>query len=292
MTQTIRRTWHKRVDAIKAAAKFCRAYNSGTGEMVSVDPAQAFAAWDRYPRATLTEETPASKWAVTVNPNSFFYLYAEDPTPQAAPAAAAQQDAEEPADTPTEAERLDRARRSELATRPTTAVVYVSPIMHTASCRFTDVDGRTYDPSNIVSLSGARHTSPMADDLLSAAHDQITKRGFATAPGAYWDQVPGEPDRARVAIVPTPAYLAYVERCFGPEPVIQDVPGVTFARKQRGRWEATASDGRTYAFTWSPAVAGDTWRVWGGDQFTELIRSTQRLDKALFVLKHPAHARA
>ncbi|MGW3202391.1 hypothetical protein ACWDBD_49495 [Streptomyces sp. NPDC001118] len=192
----------------------------------------------------------------------------------------------------TEADRLDRARRGELALRPSMVEVYVSPIMHTASLRFTDGEGRTPTESDVTALPGTGHTSPMAEDLLSAAGDLITKRGFTYARGAYWDQDPDEPHRARVAIVPTAAYLAYVERQFGPEPAIPETPGVTFRRMQRGWWQATAPDGRTYALTWSPTLDGDRWRVWGGPQFTTLIRATKRLDKVLFVLKHPAHARA
>ncbi|MEU6332839.1 hypothetical protein ABZ851_37180 [Streptomyces sp. NPDC047049] len=192
----------------------------------------------------------------------------------------------------TEAERLDRARRGELASRPCMVEVYVSPIMQTASVRFTDAEGRTATASDVISLPGAGRTSPLADDLLSAAAELIVKRGFRYADGAYWDLTPGEPHRARVAIVPTAAYLAYVERRFGPEPVIPETPGVTFRRTQRGWWEATAPDGRVHALTWSPAVDGDVWRVWSGPQFTTLVRSTKRLEKALFVLKHPAHARA
>ncbi|WP_329235889.1 hypothetical protein [Streptomyces canus] len=292
MSQSIRRNWHKRIAAIKAAARFCKAYDSATGNMVNVEPARAFEAWESRSRATLSEDAPAVKWTVHVHSNSFFYLYAEDPDAvNSAPSAAAEKATERPVAEVAESERLDRARRGEQATRPTTAVVYVSPIMHTASVRFTDAEGRTANPSDIASLPGTRHTSPMADDLLDAAFDLITKRGFAVKFGAYWDQVPDQPDRARVAIVPTPAYLAYVERRFGPEPAIPETAGVVFTRKQRGRWEATASDDRVYALTWSPAVEGDTWRVWGGPQFTDLIRSTKQLGKALFVLKYPAHAR-
>ncbi|MBV9024919.1 MAG: hypothetical protein JO362_14290 [Streptomycetaceae bacterium] len=445
MAQTIRRNWHKRVAEIKEAARFCKAYDSATGHMVSVDPARAFTAWETHHRATLREEDPARKWAVHVHSNHFYYLYAEDPdagkntpatvaqdtapessgvlaeaermtraagpvgqqttetaravfgrqlasgvikrdhlteaVPQLAagivaatvrhkratgwsdeeirhlferqraqaqaagnlgrataaetflaihagmmadeasarakeaaasepPAIPAPRLAAEPAQLTqrqerathqreevrpvvrlTEAERLERARCGELASRPSMVEVYVSPIMHTAAVRFTDEEGRTQVDSDVRSLPGTGHASPMADDLLCAAGELIMKRGFNYAPGAFWDLVPGKSDRARVAIVPTAEYLAYVERRFGPEPIIPDTPGVTFTRTQRGWWQATAPDGRVYALTWTPALDGDGWRVWGGDQFTELIRSTTRLDKALFVLEHPSHAR-
>lgn len=41
---TIRRNWTNRVAQIRAAARFCRAYDSDSGNMLPVDPARAFEA--------------------------------------------------------------------------------------------------------------------------------------------------------------------------------------------------------------------------------------------------------
>lgn len=91
---TIRRNWTKRVEGIRAAARFCRAYDSSTGNMVSVDPARAFEVWEANPRASLVENTAGAKWTVHLHSNSFYVLTAEDPaearkTAPAAPAPAA-----------------------------------------------------------------------------------------------------------------------------------------------------------------------------------------------------------
>ncbi|MFJ5819413.1 hypothetical protein ACIQGT_36805 [Streptomyces sp. NPDC093108] len=76
---TIRRNWTKRIEQTRAAAKFCRAYDSSTGHMITVDPARAFEAWNATPRATLSEDTPGQKWRVHVHSNRFYVLTAADP---------------------------------------------------------------------------------------------------------------------------------------------------------------------------------------------------------------------
>ncbi|MGW0825261.1 DUF6573 family protein [Streptomyces sp. NPDC002845] len=80
---TIRRNWTKRVAEIRTAARTCRAYDSDSGNMLPVDPARAFEAWETTPRARLTEDTPGQKWTVHVHSNRFYELTAEAP---AAPA--------------------------------------------------------------------------------------------------------------------------------------------------------------------------------------------------------------
>lgn len=92
---TIRRNWTKRVEGIRAAARFCRAYDSSTGHMITVDPARAFEVWEANRRASLTEDTPGRRWTVHVHSNSFYVLTAADPaedrklaTPAPAPAPA------------------------------------------------------------------------------------------------------------------------------------------------------------------------------------------------------------
>lgn len=75
---TIRRNWTKRIAEIRTAARTCRAYDSDSGNMLPVDPARAFAAWERTPRARLTEDTPGQKWTVHVHSNQFYVLTAEE----------------------------------------------------------------------------------------------------------------------------------------------------------------------------------------------------------------------
>lgn len=86
---TIRRNWTKRVAQIRTAARTCRAYDSASGNMVPVDPARAFEAWESTPRAKLTEDAPGQKWTVHVHSNRFYVLTAEDPATAAEPAAPA-----------------------------------------------------------------------------------------------------------------------------------------------------------------------------------------------------------
>ncbi|MDH6222839.1 DUF6573 family protein [Streptomyces pseudovenezuelae] len=76
---TIRRNWTQRVTEIRTAARTCRAYDSDSGNTVTVDPARAFEAWERTPRARLTEDTPGQQWTVHVHSNHFYILTAEDP---------------------------------------------------------------------------------------------------------------------------------------------------------------------------------------------------------------------
>ncbi|MGW1037297.1 DUF6573 family protein [Streptomyces antibioticus] len=94
---TIRRNWTKRVAEIRTAARTCRVYDSDSGNMLPVDPARAFEAWERTPRARLTEDTPGRKWTVHVHSNRFYVLTAEEPSPAAGAAATAEEPAAAPA---------------------------------------------------------------------------------------------------------------------------------------------------------------------------------------------------
>ena len=87
---TIRRNWTKRVAEIRTAARICRAYDSDSGNMVQVDPARAFEAWESTPCARLTEDTPGQKWTVHIHSNRFYVLTAEAPAAPADEAPAAE----------------------------------------------------------------------------------------------------------------------------------------------------------------------------------------------------------
>ncbi|MGW2291209.1 DUF6573 family protein [Streptomyces phaeochromogenes] len=108
---TIRRNWTNRVAEIRAAARSCHAYDSATGNMVPVDPARAFEAWQSKPRARLTEDTPGQKWTVHVHSNEFYILTAEDPgTAETAETPADRPGSPNPAARPATAQDHDAAR--------------------------------------------------------------------------------------------------------------------------------------------------------------------------------------
>ncbi|QPL14139.1 hypothetical protein QEH48_gp110 [Streptomyces phage TurkishDelight] len=329
MSTTIRRNWTTRIRKIQETATACRAYESSSGNMVTVDPARAFQAWQGNGRATLTEVTPGQKWRVHVHSNHFYVLTATSPernrqeTAPAAPVpaqgdrggvtqasaagrraahrlAAEERPEERPARTMPRDRALELARQSEERYRPTAVYVYVSPVTRTAALRWLDAEGRDcpglWEP---VPLEGL-HGHAMQEEVLNAAGLVLAKRGLTYERGAYWQPYAHrgatvdteQPEAARVAITPTPAYLDFQARRFGPVPELPEVPGVTFEATQRGQWRATITgDGRTFLLTWSPRLDGDRWHVWGGDQHSELVRSSTSMDKALFVLRYPAHAR-
>ena len=198
------------------------------------------------------------------------------------------------ADTPqvtqrSEAQARARDRQAEERTRPAQVELYVSPVMGTAALRFQDAQGHTHAPGDVISLPGTKHVSPVSDELTGAALAEVRTRGFRAVRGAYWQQ---NASRAQLAIEPTRTYLNYVERRFGPLPEIPAIEGATVTpRTQRGWWDVLTADDERYALTWSPQIGGDRWTVWGGPHYTRLVRSTTDQAKALFVLRHPAHAR-
>ncbi|MEV4868555.1 hypothetical protein [Streptomyces syringium] len=194
--------------------------------------------------------------------------------------------------------KLELGRASEERNRPVAVRVYVSPTTSRAELRWVNAEGddspNLWDPDP---LNGS-HAHALRDEVLNLAGAVLAKRGFNYARGAYWQSARGEkdtecPTTAEVAIVPTRAYLDLQIRRFGPAPQLPEMPGVTFKIAQRGQWYATVPDGRTFLLTWTPQLDGDRWIVRGGDQYSDLIRpATTSMDKALFVLRHPSHARS
>ncbi|MFC9342873.1 hypothetical protein ACFT0G_06110 [Streptomyces sp. NPDC057020] len=187
-----------------------------------------------------------------------------------------------------EARALDLARESEERTRPVTASVYYSRMSGRAVLRLRSADGG--DSCDPFALDGVHGGAIQAGPDAAAA---LAKKGFVSAPGAHWVKSRKRLDMATLAIVPTAEYLAYTARRFGPLPEIPPVDGATITpRTQRGWWDVVTADGQALALTWSPRLGGDRWVVWGGPEFSTLVRSTTNLTAALYVIRHPSHARA
>ncbi|MEU4616619.1 DUF6573 family protein [Streptomyces umbrinus] len=142
---TIRRNWTNRIAGIRAAARSCRAYDSATGNMVPVDPARAFEAWQSRPRARLIEETPGQKWTVHVHSNEFYTLTTEAPETDSAPTA------EPPADRPGSPSRAARpataqdhdATRAFTGRRRTAATPGFASLPARVSAMAVDLVGKT-----------------------------------------------------------------------------------------------------------------------------------------------------
>lgn len=181
-------------------------------------------------------------------------------------------------------------RRSEERNRPTVAHVSISPVTGSATLRWLDARGR--DAENLwkpSALPGTNYPHAMAPALHSEAGALLSRKGFRPAPGARWqyalgkDSATAKPGAARIAIEPTAAYLDWQERRFGPAPELPDAPGVTIRATQRGQW-ACERGASSYLLTWSPALGGDRWRLWGGDTLSTLVRSSTTADGALAAL--------
>ncbi|MGW2749148.1 hypothetical protein [Streptomyces sp. NPDC001450] len=175
----------------------------------------------------------------------------------------------------TEAQRLEMCRTSEERNRPAAVEVYVSPITGGAALHWIDKSGKNASGWDPVSLED-RHSSAMSDDLHAAAGLILAKRGLNYVPGATWS---GDRTRSRVPILPTRDYLKLQERRFGPVPVLQPVDTLAFQPTgDRGWWKVKgAPDGEPYWLTWTPALKGDQWTVWGAIPYEGLGLRPARL---------------
>lgn len=193
-----------------------------------------------------------------------------------------------------ETEALERDRRAEERTRPVTAELVRNRGTRETVVWMLGPDGTLRGTADVIRLDNVRHDVPQ-DEAERTAADALKKAGFRIIPGWTWTEVGTEPSRRRwrIAIEPTPAYLSYVERRYGPRPEIPDVPGATITpRDQRGWWDVVTADGQRLALTWSPEIGGDRWRVYGGPTLSHPIGpSTTRLEKALFPIRYPSHTR-
>ncbi|WP_416969413.1 hypothetical protein [Streptomyces sp. 4F14] len=195
-----------------------------------------------------------------------------------------------------EADTFDRIRKSEETMRPVTAEIRLAypAAAGGASLRLYDARGNQIDREPLTERGAAgRQNNPegiylgsltsgaMTAGLLLAARWHLTQYGFTCARGARWTACPLReseaeqwapwarllPDGhaatplARVAIVPTPEYLALQERRFGPMPQIPAIVGLTFKQTGRGWWRST-TPGRILELVWTPQLGGDRWYVW------------------------------
>ncbi|MFG2774754.1 hypothetical protein [Streptomyces sp. NPDC048350] len=161
----------------------------------------------------------------------------------------------------TEEGRRAIARRAEERHRPEAAELYVSPITGSAVLAFVcgtcaaaheDVLWR---PQRI----GGRYRTPLSvgRDVLAAL---VEKQGWIV-PGP-WTAYGTRGDTMRALIAPTPAYLAWVDAHYGPDPEGPDVgPGERITPVQRGWWEVVSKEGHRYGLTWRPTLTGAVWRV-------------------------------
>ncbi|MDH6522429.1 hypothetical protein [Streptomyces sp. SAI-090] len=166
----------------------------------------------------------------------------------------------------TDAERLARARRGEENTRPVTAEIRVNAQLRTATLRLLGKSGAVEDDRNAVPLPG--EWSYECGPLRTAAGQIIAERGYRLAGG--WSEI--DDLTARTPIEPTGAYLAFVERMYGPAPEVSALPdGVTARSVQRGRWRISKDDRTFWDLTWQPRLDGDVWTLWGGPGATQIV---------------------
>ncbi|MGW0647714.1 hypothetical protein ACWD4T_02725 [Streptomyces umbrinus] len=160
----------------------------------------------------------------------------------------------------TEEDRRAIARRSEERHRPVAAELYVSPITGNAVLNYvcgtcaTTHDDPLWRPQT---MSGSYRTPLSVErDTLAAL---VEKHGWTvTGPWATH----GRRGAMRAPIAPTPAYLAWAEATYGPDPATPEVgPGEHITRSQWGWWDVISKEGHRYELTWRPTLTGPVWSV-------------------------------
>jgi hypothetical protein len=158
-------------------------------------------------------------------------------------------------------ERLAIARRTEEKHRPVTAELYVSPITGNAvlawvcgTCNTTH-DDHLWRPQTI----GGSYRTPLSVERGTLAA-LVEKRGWTvTGP---WTAHGTRGDTMRARIVPTSAYLAWVDATYGPDPATPEVEaGERIVPVQRGWWDVVSKEGRRYELTVRPTLTGPVWSV-------------------------------
>lgn len=161
----------------------------------------------------------------------------------------------------TAADRLAIARRTEEKHRPVTAELYVSPITGNAvlawacgTCNTTH-DDHLWRPQTI----GGSYRTPLSveRDTLAAL---VEKRGWTVT--GTWTAHGTRGDTMRARIAPTPAYLAWMDATYGPDPATPEVEaGERIVPVQRGWWDVVSKEGHRYELTVRPTLTGPVWSV-------------------------------
>ncbi|MEU2717945.1 hypothetical protein [Streptomyces sp. NPDC007205] len=158
-------------------------------------------------------------------------------------------------------ERLAIARRTEEKHRPMAAELYVSPITGRAVLAWvcgtcdTTHDDHLWRPQTI----GGSYRSALSVDRATLAA-LVEKRGWTVTSAWTAHGMRGHTMRARIA--PTPAYLAWVDATYGPNPATPEVEaGERIVPVQRGWWDVVSKEGHRYELTWRPTLTGPVWSV-------------------------------
>jgi len=210
----------------------------------------------------------------------------------------------------TEEQRLTLARKGEESSRLAVAEISMGyPLTGAdAQLRLYDRRGNERDRYDLTSRGAAgRENDPNGIYLAEITHGanteglkiaagwHLARLAFNYAPGAQWSvhkcsdaeerqrkewepfmpKGRAWPHTVRVPIVPTARYLAYVERCYGPAPVLPDVPGLTARQSERHWWQVERADGAVFRVSWSPWLSGDRWTAWAGPQRSKLVAEHQ-----------------
>lgn len=202
----------------------------------------------------------------------------------------------------TEENRLNLARKGELSSRPVTAEIAIGyPLagggallrLYSATgdqvehIALTERPRHRGNPDPESWYAGKITDGALTEGLMIAAGYHLALRGFNYGRGDKWRAYAGSeserkdrkewafasreyttdgeaPYLARVSLVPTADYLAYVEASYGTAPVLAelaDIPdGWAVRRVQRGWWEITTGGGR-FAITWQPMIGRERWVV-------------------------------
>ncbi|MFD7408770.1 hypothetical protein ACFV7R_40400 [Streptomyces sp. NPDC059866] len=153
------------------------------------------------------------------------------------------------------------ARRAEERHRPVAAELYVSPITGNAVLAFVcgtcanTHDDALWRPHTI----GGRYRTPLSVERETLAA-LVEKRGWKVT--GSWAAHGTRGDTMRAPIAPTPAYLAWVDAMYGPDPVTPKVQtGERITPVQRGWWDVVSKEGHRYELTWRPTLTGPVWSV-------------------------------
>jgi hypothetical protein len=161
----------------------------------------------------------------------------------------------------TVADRLAIARRTEGKHRPVAAELYVSPITGNAvlawvcgTCNTTQ-DDHLWRPQTI----GGSYRTPLSVERGTLAA-LVEKRGWTVT--GTWTAHGTRGDTMRARIAPTPAYLAWVDATYGPDPATPEVEaGERIVPVQRGWWDVVSKEGHRYELTCRQTLTGPMWSV-------------------------------